>query len=118
MWISRKHYNFLKENAEKSINAECALLTAKENQSKAVARAMEEYSVVLKERDELRLRVIALESQLKKDTKVEENVKVGYWEQGDMYDIGDVCSLCGYDSALEPCYLSYCPSCHAKMTTL
>lgn len=47
-----------------------------------------------------------------------ENVRTGYWEQGDMYDIGDVCSACGYDSGLEPCYLSHCPSCHAKMKTL
>ena len=46
------------------------------------------------------------------------NVKKGYWEQGDMYDIGDVCSLCGYDSGIEPCYLSHCPICHAEMTTL
>lgn len=49
---------------------------------------------------------------------VGDNVKHGYWEQGDMYDIGDVCSLCGYDSGEEPCYLSHCPSCHAEMKTL
>lgn len=65
MWISRKEYNFLKENAEKNINIECMLLTAEENQKRAVARAMEEYSSVLEERDELRLRVIELEHQLK-----------------------------------------------------
>ena len=64
MWISKKHYNFLKENAEKNINMECQILTAKENQSRAVARAMEEYSAVLMERDQLRLRVIELEHQL------------------------------------------------------
>ena len=63
MWISRKQYNFLKENAEKNINAECMILTAKENQSRAVARAMEEYSTVLKERDELRLQIIELKRQ-------------------------------------------------------
>ena len=40
------------------------LLTAKENQSRAVARAMEEYSTVLMERDQLKLRVIELEHQL------------------------------------------------------
>lgn len=57
MWISRKEYNFLKENAEKNINAECEILRVKENQSRAVARAMEEYSAVLEERDVLRLRV-------------------------------------------------------------
>lgn len=64
MWISRKHYNFLKENVEKNIAMECQILTAKENQSRAVARAMEEYSTVLMERDQLRLRVIELEHQL------------------------------------------------------
>ena len=47
-----------------------------------------------------------------------DNIKKGYWEQGDMYDIGDVCSLCGYDSGEEPCYKSHCPGCHAEMTTL
>ena len=64
MWISRKYYNFLKENAEKNINIECQILTAKENQSRAVLRAMEEHSTVLMERDQLRLRVIELEHQL------------------------------------------------------
>ena len=29
MWISRKFYNFLKENAEKNIDMECQILTAK-----------------------------------------------------------------------------------------
>lgn len=49
---------------------------------------------------------------------VKDNTKQGYWEQGDMYDFGDVCSLCGYDSGIEPCYLPECPNCHAKMETL
>lgn len=53
----------------------------------------------------------------KKYNKRKETVKQGYWEQGDIYDIGDVCSLCGYDSFLEPCDLSHCPSCHAEMKT-
>lgn len=64
MWISRKEYKFLKENAEKNIDAECEILKAKEKQDKATARVMEEYSAVLKERDELRQRVIELENQL------------------------------------------------------
>ena len=64
MWISRKHYNFLKENAEKNIDIECQILTAQENTRLGVARAMEEYSATLQERDELRLRVIELEHQL------------------------------------------------------
>ena len=54
MWISRKHYNFLMENAEKNIDAECEILRVKDNYTKAVARAMEEYSAVLEERDELK----------------------------------------------------------------
>lgn len=62
MWISRKEYRFLKENAEKNIDAECAIATAKENQRLAVARAMEEYSSVLQERD--MLRVVASEFEL------------------------------------------------------
>ena len=51
MWISRKQYNFLKGNAEKNINAECEILRAKENQDKAIAREMEEYSATLEELD-------------------------------------------------------------------
>lgn len=54
MWISRKEYNFLKENAEKNIDAECEILRAKEKQDSAIARAMEEYSAVLEERDKLK----------------------------------------------------------------
>lgn len=64
MWISRKEYKFLKENAENNIDAECEVLRVKAEQKKRVARAMEEYSAVLKERDELRQRVIELENQL------------------------------------------------------
>ena len=54
MWISRKEYKFLKENAEKNIDAECEIMRAKEKQDKAIARAMEEYSAVLEERDKLK----------------------------------------------------------------
>lgn len=64
MWISRKEYKFLKENAEKNIDAECEILREKENQSQKVARAMEEYSTVLKERDKLKQQVIELENKL------------------------------------------------------
>ena len=79
MWISRKNYNFLKENAEKNIDIECQILTVKENEKRAVARAMEEYSTVLEERDNLRLRVIELEHELntvskKKDLRSFEEV--------------------------------------------
>lgn len=49
MWISKKEYKFLKENAEKNINAECEILRAKENQDKVIARAMEEYFATLEE---------------------------------------------------------------------
>ena len=54
MCISRKEYKFLKENAEKNIDAECEIMRAKEKQDKAIARAMEEYSAVLEERDKLK----------------------------------------------------------------
>lgn len=64
MWISRKEYEFLKENAEKNIDAECEILRAKEKQDKAIARAVEEYSAVLKERDKLKQQVIELENKL------------------------------------------------------
>lgn len=57
MWISRKEYKFLRENAEKNINAECEILRAKEKQDKAIARAMEEYSAVLEERDKLKRQI-------------------------------------------------------------
>lgn len=42
-------------------------------------------------------------------------VRHGHWEQGDIYDIGDVCSLCQYDSNREPCTYKYCPWCGARM---
>ena len=70
MWISRKEYNFFKENAEKNINAECEILRVKENQKLAVARAMEEYSAVLEERDNLRLKVTELERKVEQLTQL------------------------------------------------
>lgn len=39
----------------------------------------------------------------------------GFWEQGDYYDMGDVCSACGYDTSREPGQFSYCPNCGARM---
>ena len=42
-------------------------------------------------------------------------VKHGYWEQGDYYDTGDVCSECEYDSCRILCKYKYCPHCGAKM---
>lgn len=41
--------------------------------------------------------------------------KHGEWEQGDYYDIGDVCSVCQYDSEKEPCQYEFCPHCGADM---
>lgn len=70
MWISRKEYKFLKENAENNIDAECEILRVKANQKKRVARAMEEYSSVLEERDELRLKVIELEHKVERLTQI------------------------------------------------
>ncbi len=51
------------------------------------------------------------------DAPIADAVEVvhGRWEQGDYYDYGDVCSVCDWDSAREPCKLSYCPNCGAKM---
>lgn len=66
MWVSRKYFIFLKHKAEQNIDAESQILTARENQKREVARAMEEYSAVLKERDELRLRVIELEHKVER----------------------------------------------------
>lgn len=54
MWISRKEYNFLKENAEKNIDAECEIMKVEHRQKCAVARAMEEYSAVLEQLDALK----------------------------------------------------------------
>ena len=70
MWISRKQYNFLMENAEKNIDAECEILRTKGNCAQAVARAMEEYSAVLEERDNLRLKVVELERKVKQLTQL------------------------------------------------
>ena len=42
-------------------------------------------------------------------------VRHGQWEHGDYYDIGDVCSVCLWDSQMvQPSY-RYCPRCGAKM---
>lgn len=54
MWISRKEYEFLKENAEKNINAEHVILAVKDESTKSIARAMQEYSKVLEENDHLK----------------------------------------------------------------
>ena len=70
MWISRKQYNFLRENAEKNINAECRILNEKDKQYQRVARAIEEYSAVLEERDELKLKVVKLEQQIEQLTRL------------------------------------------------
>lgn len=51
MWISKKEYDFLKDNAEKNIDAECEILKEKEKLNMSVARAMEQYSATLKELD-------------------------------------------------------------------
>ena len=44
-----------------------------------------------------------------------EPTRHGHWEYGDYYDIGDVCSVCFWDSQMvQPSY-RYCPRCGAKM---
>jgi hypothetical protein len=70
MWISRKEYKFLQENAEKNIDVECEVLRVKAEQKKKVARAMEEYSAVLEERDNLRLKVVELERKVEQLTQL------------------------------------------------
>ena len=47
MWIRRGEYNFLKENAEKNIDAEYQIMKAKEEFTKKTALAMEAYSKAL-----------------------------------------------------------------------
>lgn len=54
MWISRKEYNFLMENAVKNIDAECGILNEQDKQYQRVARAMEEYSETLEELDKIK----------------------------------------------------------------
>ncbi len=44
-----------------------------------------------------------------------EGIKHGFWEHGDYYDMGDVCSNCQYDSCQQPCHYRYCPNCGSKM---
>ena len=65
MLIKRKEYEFLKENAEKNINAECEILRVKENQYKEIARAMEEYSATLEALDVLNHLVDSLVDDVK-----------------------------------------------------
>ena len=43
-----------------------------------------------------------------------EKVKA-YWEIGDYYDIGDVCSNCDYDSCEIDPQIPICPCCGAEM---
>lgn len=42
MWISKDNYNFLRENAEKNIDEECALLKKKYNQGQDAIEALKE----------------------------------------------------------------------------
>lgn len=39
----------------------------------------------------------------------------GRWLYGDYYDIGDVCSECGWDSQMTHPSYRYCPNCGARM---
>lgn len=48
MWISKKNYNFLKENAEKNIDAECAMLQKKYDQGQDAIKILKECSNTLK----------------------------------------------------------------------
>lgn len=48
MWINKKEYKFLKENAEKNIDAECKMLNEKYKQGQEAIKILEEYSNGLK----------------------------------------------------------------------
>lgn len=54
MWINKKEYKFLKENAEKNIDAECAILREKEDCTKKTALAIEEYSKTLQDLNKIK----------------------------------------------------------------
>ena len=64
MWISRKEYKFLKENAEKNIDAECEILRARDSTNEMIRKVMKDLSDVFEERDRLRLEVIDLQQKL------------------------------------------------------
>lgn len=64
MWISRKEYKFLKENAEKNIDAECEILRARDSTNEMIRKVMKDLSNVFEERDRLRLEVIDLQQKL------------------------------------------------------
>lgn len=48
MWISKKEYKFLKENAEKNIDAECAFLKKKYDQGEDAIKTLKECANTLK----------------------------------------------------------------------
>ena len=56
MWIKKSQYNFLKENAEKNIDAECEIKKVVFDMTQSTARAMKEYSHTLEELDEYQKR--------------------------------------------------------------
>lgn len=98
MWISEKEYNFLKENAEKNIDAECEILRAKEKQEKAIARAMEEYSAVLKERDELKLKVSELTHKVERLSQRGKKVKINPFDDAIDISLIEPVKMCESES--------------------
>lgn len=98
MWISEKEYNFLKENAEKNIDAECEILRAKEKQEKAIARAMEEYSAVLKERDELKLKVSELTHKVERLSQRGKRVKINPFDDAIDISLIEPVKMCESES--------------------
>lgn len=48
MWISKKNYNFLKENAEKNIDTECAFLKEKYDKGQDAIKTLKECANTLK----------------------------------------------------------------------
>ena len=39
----------------------------------------------------------------------------GFWEEGNFCDMGDVCSVCQFDSGADDCTWDYCPNCGCRM---
>lgn len=54
MWINKKTYKFLKENAAKNINAEAEIFLVEERCKLKNARALEEYSATLEKIDKIK----------------------------------------------------------------
>ena len=115
MWISKKEYKFLKENAEKNINAECEILRAKENQDKAIARAMKEYSATLEELDKWRNLCVAYNqvlSAIKGNCEtvnmiITETIKTEHGEESNVSKFNSIESFANYMKCFNDNIMKY-----------